>query len=92
MKKIALATLLWLLPVCCLAQTTDVSKSLETRTGHGLNLAKPGAASALPAGVTLADGLSEDEAVAIALWNNAALQSDLAQLGARLAGGLDRAR
>lgn len=35
----------------------------------------------LPAGVTLDDGLSEDEAVAIALWNNAALQFDLAQLG-----------
>jgi cobalt-zinc-cadmium efflux system outer membrane protein len=46
---------------------------------------RPGAAPstrfALPDGVKLDDGLSEDEAVAIALWNNATFQADLAQLG-----------
>lgn len=35
----------------------------------------------LPDGVSLGDGLSEDEAVAIALWNNATLHVDLAALG-----------
>lgn len=35
----------------------------------------------IPAGVSPADGLSEDEAVAIALWNNPALQADLSALG-----------
>jgi len=35
----------------------------------------------IPDGVSLADGLSEQEAVAISLWNNVAFQADLAQLG-----------
>lgn len=35
----------------------------------------------LPPGVSFADGLTEDEAVAIALWNNAAFQTLLADLG-----------
>lgn len=35
----------------------------------------------IPDGVSLVDGLSEQEAVAISLWNNVAFQADLAQLG-----------
>jgi cobalt-zinc-cadmium efflux system outer membrane protein len=35
----------------------------------------------IPDGVNLADGLSETEAVQIALWNNAQFNTDLAQLG-----------
>jgi len=35
----------------------------------------------IPEGISLADGLTEQEAVAIALWNNVAFQADLAQLG-----------
>ena len=35
----------------------------------------------LPAGVRIDDGLSRDEAVAIALWNNAAFQVSVSQLG-----------
>jgi hypothetical protein len=35
----------------------------------------------IPQGISLAAGLSEDDAVAIALWNNAAFQADLAALG-----------
>jgi cobalt-zinc-cadmium efflux system outer membrane protein len=35
----------------------------------------------LPPGVILEDGLSEEESVAIALWNNPQLQVDLAELG-----------
>lgn len=34
-----------------------------------------------PAGVSLTDGLSARESVALALWNNAAFQSELTQLG-----------
>jgi cobalt-zinc-cadmium efflux system outer membrane protein len=34
-----------------------------------------------PEGVSLEDGLSQDEAVATALWNNAQFQADLAALG-----------
>lgn len=35
----------------------------------------------VPDGVKIADGLTEDEAVAVALWNNAAFQEALADLG-----------
>lgn len=35
----------------------------------------------MPKGISPDDGLSEDEAVAIALWNNAQFQADMAQLG-----------
>lgn len=61
--------------------TTQVSKRIEDRTGHGLNPNSQAAKFAIPPGVSLADGLSEDEAVAIALWNNAAFQADLTALG-----------
>lgn len=58
-----------------------VSGQIEERAGVSLGPgSKPGEA-ALPDGVNLADGVSEGEAVAIALWNNAAFQEALAQLG-----------
>jgi outer membrane protein, heavy metal efflux system len=77
--------------VCCLlafglqsvlaqAQKAPPSTELERRTGHGP--APRGVRQfMLPTGVSLADGLSEDDAVAIALWNNAQLHADLAVLG-----------
>jgi cobalt-zinc-cadmium efflux system outer membrane protein len=61
--------------------STQVSKGIEDRTGHGLNPNSQPSAFAVPPGVSVADGLSEDEAVAIALWNNAAFQADLTSLG-----------
>lgn len=63
------------------SQTTNISKTVEARTGHSLNPAAKPAGFALPDGVSLEDGLSEDEAIAIALWNNPALQAELATLG-----------
>jgi len=58
-----------------------VSKSLVERTGHHLkNGANPDAFE-LPEKLSLTDGLTADEAVAIALWNNAQFQADLAELG-----------
>jgi cobalt-zinc-cadmium efflux system outer membrane protein len=57
----------------------SLSKSIHERTGYGL---KPVAGAALlPEGVDVADGLTEDEAVATALWNNAQFQADLTRLG-----------
>lgn len=35
----------------------------------------------IPSGISLSDGLTQDEAAAIALWNNAQFQADLAALG-----------
>lgn len=58
----------------------DVSTALERRTGHGLGNTKPGNIE-LPSIVSFADGLSEDELVTLALWNNTAFRGALADLG-----------
>jgi cobalt-zinc-cadmium efflux system outer membrane protein len=51
---------------------------MRERTGHTI---KPNDGAALPPGVTLEDGLTADEAVAIALWNSPSFQVTLADLG-----------
>jgi outer membrane protein, heavy metal efflux system len=72
-----------LMPAGILAQAKpqpiDLSKDVESHTGHKL---KPTAKSGLilPDSVSLDDGLTEDEAVAIGLYNNTALQAELAAL------------
>jgi cobalt-zinc-cadmium efflux system outer membrane protein len=57
-----------------------VSANLTCRTGHKLGTTVCAGQIALPNGASLADGLSEDEAVLIALWNNAAFQELLVEL------------
>ena len=89
MKWLTVIFLLVMLPACCLgqskkeskSQSTDVSKEVEGRTGHKLSVPSKESKFALPAGVTLDDGTTEDEAVAIALWNNASLQAEMTALG-----------
>lgn len=83
-KVIALISLAVIVSGCTSRSShvsTQVSKRLEDRTGHGLNPNSQSSAFAVPPGVKLADGLSEDEAVAVAVWNNAAFQADLTALG-----------
>ena len=58
-----------------------VSSELESRVGAPLPEQTIRAEGELPPAVSLADGLSEEEAVAIALWNNATFHADLAELG-----------
>jgi outer membrane protein, heavy metal efflux system len=58
----------------------SVSRELVAFSGAGLRTTPPGQRG-LPPAVNLADGLTEDEAVAVALWNNAAFQAELAGLG-----------
>ncbi|MEK7829469.1 MAG: TolC family protein [Acidobacteriota bacterium] len=85
MKKLALLT--WIITALFVAtsaiqaQTVQVSKQVEERTGHGLKPEAKTSGLALPVGVSLDDGLTEDEAIAIALWNNPILQADLSALG-----------
>jgi len=85
MKWLAVIFALILSPASGLAQAktqpVDVSKDVEARTGHKINSAAKAASWALPEGVSLDDGLTEDEAVAIALWNNPALQAEMTALG-----------
>ncbi len=59
---------------------TSISHDLTGRTGAGLR-AQGDRAFGIPPGLRLDDSVSVDEAVAIALWNNATFQADLAQLG-----------
>ncbi len=69
------------------ADRAQVSEELNKRTGQGLR--PPGQEPALPPGVTLGEPLSEEAAVAIALWNNAALQAALSELGVARAEVID---
>lgn len=84
-----LATICWILCAGCAGSPFDreaISAELTRRTDHAL---PPAARSApaddgnwnlFPPGTRLDDGISEDEAVAIALWNNAAFLADLQSL------------
>ena len=58
-----------------------VSDSVDSRIGVGLRPEVSDEGLLLAEGLHLDDGLTESEAVAIALWNNAAFQLDLASLG-----------
>ena len=58
-----------------------ISDTLERRTGHPLRTDANSVGTETPAGIVLEDGLTPEEAVALALWNNAAFQADLAELG-----------
>ena len=62
---------------------------IETATGHTGKAPAQQLRFAVPNGVKLEDGLSEDEAVAVALWNNATLHADLTVLGLARADLLD---
>lgn len=58
-----------------------VSDSIEDRVGSGLPMESPMDTLKFPVGISLEDGLTEEEAVSIALWNNAQFQSVLVELG-----------
>jgi cobalt-zinc-cadmium efflux system outer membrane protein len=85
MKLLTVIILLVLTPMVIPAQNrtrpADISKEVEARTGHKINPAANSSSSTMPEGVSLNDGVTEDEAVAIALWNNPGLQAELTSLG-----------
>src|SRR5262245_47748617 len=85
MKKFILLVMLCMAISGCASRSsqisTKVSKQVEDRTGYGLNPNLKPSAFALPPGISLAGGLTEDDAVAIALWNNGAFLADLTALG-----------
>jgi cobalt-zinc-cadmium efflux system outer membrane protein len=58
---------------------TDVVEGI--RTGTGASVRFDAQTPSLPAGIRIEDGLSREEAVAVALWNNAAFQVSVSQLG-----------
>src|SRR5262245_50681307 len=56
----------------------DVDAGIRARTAAGIRLAGD---EPLPPDVNLTDGLTQEEAVAIALWNSPSFQATLADLG-----------
>ena len=58
-----------------------VSSELTSRFGHGISTSVCPGQSVIPPDVSLDDGITEDEAVHIALWNNAAPLELLTDLG-----------
>jgi cobalt-zinc-cadmium efflux system outer membrane protein len=58
-----------------------ISTGIKERTNYQLGQTAESGQLNLPEGISLDDGLTEDEAVAIALWNNAQFQADLTALG-----------
>lgn len=58
-----------------------LSREVRGRASTALRPEGRATQALLPAGVSLTDGLSARESVALALWNNAAFQSELTQLG-----------
>jgi len=58
-----------------------VATQVDQLTGRSLGPASGSDKPILPDGVSLEDGLTQDEAVAIGLWNNAAFREVLAELG-----------
>ena len=86
MNTAKLAALLTLISLagCATASGPDrtkVAEGIRDRSGVTAALGDGRSGTAVPSGVTLQDGLTEQEAVALALWNNAAFQLDLADLG-----------
>lgn len=75
--------------VCCLNAACNSSKYVNRQHvsekvyqsyGHALAQDKVPGSLDLPPDVNLTDGLSEEEAVSLALWNNTQFQSDLVEL------------
>ena len=58
-----------------------VSRQLQDRSGHPLGTVAAAGTWQLPPGVSLDRPLHDNEAVAIALWNNAVYQQLLSELG-----------
>lgn len=58
-----------------------VSNEVQHRFGQSVAAAPVSGELVLPPGANFADGLTEDEAISIALWNNAAFQELLVDLG-----------
>jgi cobalt-zinc-cadmium efflux system outer membrane protein len=63
-----------------IGELREVADDLQQRTGRHFTETRADE-TAWPANVSLHDGLSEDELVSLALWNNAAFRSTLADLG-----------
>jgi outer membrane protein, heavy metal efflux system len=84
-RRVCLGLLVGLLGVGCSVESPHdrdyVSEGIKDRATFELGgIREPGHWS-VPEGVSIEDGLTQDECVALALWNNAQFQTDLSALG-----------
>jgi cobalt-zinc-cadmium efflux system outer membrane protein len=83
-KQISIFSLTVYLAGCALHSVHNesyVSDAISDRTGHELKSEIEEEDVLLPEGIAIDDGLTEDEAAAIAVWNNAQFRADLVHLG-----------
>ena len=80
MRTTIVCVVLLVLSIDVIALSAQVDARLAARTGVP-ERRTDAAGTAIPPGVTLADGLTEGEAVATALWNNPAFRAQLTDLG-----------
>lgn len=89
-KKIYLAFTILLIAGCAFAPTPNedvsdnfsyISAGIKERTDYTLGQIHEPGQFEFPEWVKINDGLSQDEAVALSLWNNVQFQADLAALG-----------
>src|SRR5262245_34195771 len=80
-RVLALSILTGCIPASQYVQRSHLSGELQDRTGYGLRADASFSTNQLPPGVTLSDGVTESEAVALALWNNPLFQENLSKLG-----------
>lgn len=66
---------------CAAPSVSHTVARVSADTGRGFELKAEPREAVMPPGVSLADGLTEDEAVSMALWNNAAFQEALTEIG-----------
>jgi cobalt-zinc-cadmium efflux system outer membrane protein len=64
----------------CATVSPQVTPRLQERTGVPMRT-DDSAQTAIPPGVVIEDGMTQEEAVALALWNNSDFRVQLAQLG-----------
>ncbi|HWB77657.1 MAG TPA: TolC family protein [Nannocystaceae bacterium] len=89
-----MASLLLAFAGCAHARNSEwVADEVARRTGYAPDVErKAGDAPRVPTGVSIADGVSEEEAVAIALWNHPRFRVDLARLATARANLADARR
>lgn len=66
---------------------TNIDQAIRERTGTGIQI--EAGTTPFPPGVSIDDGVSAEEAVAVALWNSPAFEATLADLGIAKADLLD---
>ena len=59
---------------------SSISAELKNKSGFDLSNSKQPGRLELPGNIVTGDGINEDEAIAIALWNNAQFQAELASV------------